>query len=242
MCLVLALILCVSAVKIIGILSENRTPVSGNISVVSYAGSAESHTVETVTATATIEPSNEEVSGNLTLVNSTHPLPEGFSVELTLLSNGKYVASEIYPDLQKMFDDMRAQGVYPVVGEGYRTREEQQQMLDDKIYAYENEGYSYNDAVNMAEKLVALPGTSEHELGLAVDINADETLCGNWDVYQWLAENAYKYGFILRYPDGKADITGIDYEPWHYRWVGAEASAEIYSQRLSLEEYLGAAS
>ena len=81
-------------------------------------------------------------------------------------------------------------------------------------------------------------GRSEHQLGLAVDINGDELHSSNDEVYSWLAENAYKYGFILRYPEGKSDITGIEYEPWHYRYVGKEAAAEIFSRSICLEEYL----
>ena len=75
-------------------------------------------------------------------------------------------------------------------------------------------------------------------LGIALDINADTSVSTNEEVYAWLAENAYKYGFILRYPPGKEDITGIDYEPWHYRYVGIDAALEIYTQQLTLEEYL----
>ncbi len=71
---------------------------------------------------------------------------------------------------------------------------------------------------------MAKPNYSEHQLGLALDINADKSRCDNDTIYQWLSQNAYRYGFILRYPEGKEDITGIDYEPWHYRYVGKEAA------------------
>ncbi len=81
-------------------------------------------------------------------------------------------------------------------------------------------------------------GTSEHELGLAVDVTADKTLCTNDTVYAWLAENAYRYGFILRYPADKESVTGIACEPWHYRYVGTQAAQTIYEQGLCLEEYL----
>ena len=91
----------------------------------------------------------------------------------------------------------------------------------------------------MAGQWVAIPGTSEHELGLAVDINADKEQSSNEEVYNWLAENAWRYGFILRYPQGKEDITGIDYEPWHYRYVGKEVAKEIYEAGITLEEYVG---
>lgn len=180
-------------------------------------------------------PASEE--WNLIVVNRWNELPEDYSVELTELSNGQKVDSRIYPYLQKMFDAARTEDVYPVVREGYRTAEEQQEILDDKIQSYINQGYSQVKAERTAKEWVALPGTSEHQLGIAVDINADKSKCSNEDVYGWLAENAYKYGFVLRYPPGKQKITGTSYEPWHYRYVGEEAAKEIYERGICLEEY-----
>lgn len=174
----------------------------------------------------------------LILVNGENKIPDDYKIELTELSNGEKVDSEIYPDLQEMFDDMRDEGIYPVVGEGYRTREKQQEIMEDKIQAFINEGYSEKKAEEMAKEWVAVPGTSEHELGLAVDINADKEKSDNQEVYDWLYENAYKYGFILRYPIGKTLVTGIDYEPWHYRYVGREYSEKIHKSGLCLEEWL----
>lgn len=174
----------------------------------------------------------------LILVNRTHKISCGYSGELVLLDCGEYVDSRIYPQLQNMFDDMRDDGIYPIVNEGYRTNEEQEQIMKDKINAYLNEGYSEKRAKKLAEALVAPPGTSEHELGIAVDIIADKSKSDNEEVYGWLAENAHKYGFIQRYPQDKTVITGFEYEPWHYRYVGLEAAAEIYERGLCLEEYL----
>lgn len=175
---------------------------------------------------------------NLIVVNAWNELPEDYSVELTELSNGQKVDSRIYPYLQEMFDAAREEGVYPVVREGYRTAEEQQEILEDRIQTYINQGYSRSRAERTAKEWVALPGTSEHQLGIAVDFNADKSMCSNEEVYAWLAENAYKYGFILRYPLGKQEVTGTSYEPWHYRYVGEEAALEIYEQGICLEEYL----
>lgn len=174
---------------------------------------------------------------NLIVVNRWNELPEDYEVELTELSNGQMVDSRIYPYLQEMFDAARTEDVYPVVREGYRTAEEQQEILDDKIQSYINQGYSQAKAERTAKEWVALPGTSEHQLGIAVDINADKSKCSSEDVYGWLAENAYKYGFVLRYPPGKQKITGTSYEPWHYRYVGEEAAKEIYERGICLEEY-----
>lgn len=193
-------------------------------------------------ATATSESPKQTQANSedwkLILVNRTNPVPDNYQVQLTELSNGKKVDSRIYPELQQMFDDARTAGLALFVREGYRTNEEQQQILDERIQEYENQGDSKKDAQKAAEEYVALPGTSEHQLGLSVDINADTQKCSSDAVYQWLDENAYKYGFIKRYPADKTDITGISNEPWHYRYVGKEAAKTMKEQNLCLEEYL----
>lgn len=175
---------------------------------------------------------------NLILVNKNHKIPYNYSPELIELSNGEKVDARIYPDLQKMFDDARAAGLQLFVRDGYRTGDEQKAIMNDKIAAYEAEGYSKKEAKALAKTYVAEPGTSEHELGLSVDINSEASGASQDAVYEWLDENAYKYGFIKRYPADKTDITGIDNEPWHYRYVGYEAAKEMKEQNLCLEEYL----
>ena len=160
----------------------------------------------------------------LIVINRWNEIPEDYRVELTELSNGQKVDSRIYTYLQEMFDAAKKDRIYPVVREGYRTYDEQQKILDDKIKAYINEGYLQSRAERIAKEWVALPGTSEHQLGIAVDINADKSKSSNDEVYTWLAANAHNYGFILRYPQGKQEITGTSYEPWHYRYVGVDAA------------------
>lgn len=175
---------------------------------------------------------------NLILVNHNHSVPDDYEVELTELSNGEKVDSRIYPALQQMFDDARAAGLGLFVREGYRTHQDQEQILEERIQQYLDQGYSRSEAKELAEEYVAVPGTSEHELGIAVDINADTSKSSSDAVYNWLANNAYRYGFIKRYPPDKVDITGIDNEPWHYRYVGVEAAQEMQEQGLCLEEYI----
>lgn len=182
---------------------------------------------------------NTVTDWNLTLVNWEHKIPWNWNIELTELSNGQRVDSRIYPPLQQMFDDMRAQGVYPVVASGYRTAKSQQALMDDKIDSFCAQGYSKSQAKTEAKKWVAEVGYSEHQTGLAVDINADGIHSAGMEVYAWLADNAWKYGFILRYPKDKTELTKTDYEPWHYRYVGTEAAKEIYECGLCLEEYVG---
>ncbi len=181
----------------------------------------------------------EDGGWQLLLVNRENPLPEGYQIELTELSNGEKVDSRIYPALQQMFDDMRADGIYPVVVSGYRTGQQQQEILDDKVESYRQQGYSDADALALAKDWVAIPGTSEHQTGLAVDINADGIHSAGYEVYGWLLDHADAYGFIKRYPEDKTELTGIANEPWHYRYVGKKAAAKITKKGLCLEEYLG---
>ena len=101
------------------------------------------------------------------------------------------------------------------------------------VQEYKKQGYSESEAINLAGQWVAEPGTSEHQLGLAVDING-----ATYDIYLWLQENSYKYGFIFRYPGNKTHITNVAEEVWHYRYVGKEAAAEIHERGICLEEYL----
>lgn len=175
----------------------------------------------------------------LLLVNQDNALPKGYAVETTTLDNGEAVDTRIYPALQKMFDDMRADGIYPVVASGFRTQEKQQQIMDEKVQTFRTQGYSKADAQKEAEKWVALPGYSEHQTGLAVDINADGIHSAGHEVYDWLAKHAYQYGFIKRYPEDKIEITGVSNEPWHYRYVGTTAAKEMVQRNVCLEEYLG---
>lgn len=176
----------------------------------------------------------------LLLVNSSNAIPDGYApTELTELSNGQSVDKRIYPSLQSMFDDARAQGVYPVVSSGYRTAKQQQSELDDKIQEYIDDGKSEDEARTLAAMYVAQVGYSEHEAGLAIDIVAKANKSDDDTVWAWMKEHCAEYGFILRYPEGKEGVTGMSYEPWHFRYVGVEAAQKIMGAGITLEEYLG---
>lgn len=180
----------------------------------------------------------EDNGWNLILVNRDNYIPDDYKVELTELSNGQKVDSRIYPKLQEMFDEARKEGLGLFVAAGYRTWEKQQELLDEKIREYENEGKTKKEAEKLAKEWVAVPGTSEHQLGIAVDINADTGISTRDEVYGWLSKNSYKYGFIQRYPADKKDITGVINEPWHYRYVGKKAAEKMHFQGICLEEYI----
>lgn len=176
----------------------------------------------------------------LLLVNSSNAIPDGYApTELTELSNGQSVDKRIYPSLQSMFDDARAQGVYPVVSSGYRTAKQQQSEMDDKIQEYIDDGKSEEEARALAATYVAQVGYSEHEAGLAIDIVAKANKSDDDTVWAWMKEHCAEYGFILRYPEGKEGVTGMSYEPWHFRYVGVEAAQKIMGAGITLEEYLG---
>ena len=142
-----------------------------------------------------------------------------------------------------MMDDCRAAGLSPIICSSYRTYDKQEELFEQQVQEFINQGYGKLDAQRKAAGAVARPGTSEHEIGLAIDI-VDESnqrlnqYQENTAVQRWLMQNSWRYGFILRYPSDKTDITGIQYEPWHYRFVGKEAARIIYENNWTLEEYL----
>lgn len=180
---------------------------------------------------------------NLILVNPWNEVPEDYEVKLTRLKNGQAVDSRCYPMLQQMMDDCRADGLNPYICASYRTMKKQKALFADKVKRVLLEGCPKDEAEDEAAKTVARPGTSEHQLGLALDIvDADDPQLETWQedtpVQQWLMKNSWKYGFVLRYPPEKSSITGIIYEPWHYRYVGRQAAEEMYTRGLCLEEYL----
>ena len=189
-----------------------------------------------VTAAPTAEPP--------ILVNALHPIPENYNVDLTKLSNGQSVATECYAALTDMLSHCEAAGLHPDVCSGYRSIVYQSQLFERKIGSLTQAGHSRKMAEQLAATEVARPGTSEHHTGLAVDIvdssnyNLDESQ-ESTPAQQWLLEHCWEYGFILRYPKDKSDITGIIYEPWHYRYVGTDISLAMRDSGQCLEEYLG---
>lgn len=180
---------------------------------------------------------------NLILVNSWNKLPNNFGVKLKTLDSGHSIDERAYDDLITMIGDAKSEGLSPIICSSYRTIERQIKLYKNEVESYISKGYLKDEAQFEAGKWVAVPGTSEHNTGLAVDIVSinyqllDEKQ-ENTPEQKWLMKNSYKYGFILRYPRDKKNITGISYEPWHYRYVGKKAALEIYRNGLCLEEYL----
>lgn len=184
-----------------------------------------------------IRTAHTEKGWQLVLVNGDYKVPKDWESEFVTLSCGEKVDKRIYPDLQNMFDTALSDGIDLVVRSGYRSETEQKEILIKKIGSLRKEGYSNNKAAQKALDWVSMPGTSEHQLGIAVDINAENETKSD-EAYKWLSENAHKFGFIVRYPSDKSHITGISYEPWHFRYVGKGHAQKIYESGLCLEEYL----
>lgn len=185
---------------------------------------------------------------NLMLVNLEHPVPENYEVQLHWLQNGKCaVAEEMYDSLKAMLTDGSEDGCEFVVASGYRDAQTQDALLQEDIErAMAEQGLSYQEAYNQEARETMPAGYSEHQTGLAVDlvsVGYQILDAGQEQTMEniWLRENCSRYGFILRYPPGTGEITGINYEPWHFRYVGEKAAREIMRRGITLEEYLGEA-
>ena len=138
--------------------------------------------------------------------------------------------------LEAMFEAAEKDGIYLAGVSGYRSHQTQTQLFN---YYVERDGY------DKAKTYSAIPGTSEHETGLAIDVSGSTGKCAAQDCFAdtveavWIAENSAEYGFIIRYPKGKEDITGYKYEPWHLRYVGKDVAKHIFNENITLEEYYG---
>lgn len=180
----------------------------------------------------------------LMLVSAEHPMPSDYLPELEKIDqNGHAFDKRAANALKKMLSDAKAAGLSPIVCSSYRSVEKQTSLFQDEVAKQKSKGMNEAQAQKTAATVVAYPGTSEHNLGLAADIvSLDYQILDeaqkNTPEAKWLKENCSKYGFIVRYPDGKSDKTGVIFEPWHYRYVGEEAAKEIMQKGLCLEEYL----
>ena len=185
----------------------------------------------------------------IVVVNPWHHVPEDYTVDLVELDTsisveGMYVDASCYDALMAMLKECNRVCPYICVVSAYRTQDYQAKLFENKVQrVMAAEKVDQAQARILAAKEVAIPGTSEHQLGLAVDVV--DTRCWSLEseqadmpAQQWIMENCWRFGFILRYPADKTEVTGIIYEPWHYRYVGKELAAELYESGLTVEEYL----
>ena len=183
------------------------------------------------------------------LVNPWNPVPEGYTVELKELSlhyavDDIWVDVRIYDALIEMMDACNEAAPRCCVTSAYRTQEDQAEIFQNRVNRFLGQGYTQEEAEEQAKTMASVPGYSEHQLGLAVDIVDTRSWSGaspegqEYPALEWLMEHSWEYGFILRYPDDKAEVTGIMFESWHYRYVGKELARELHDSGLTLEEYL----
>ncbi|WP_419038090.1 M15 family metallopeptidase [Enterocloster bolteae] len=179
----------------------------------------------------------------LILTNAEYPVPEDYEVELEAIPGTEQsVDKRIYEPLMAMIGDMKAQGLSPIVCSGYRTLDKQEKLFNRKVLSFVKAGHTKEESYNLARQTISIPGSGEHCLGLAVDFYTRryhklERAFEDTPESKWLVEHAQDYGFVMRYGENKTDITGIQYEPWHYRYVGVEAAKYMKDNELSLEEF-----
>ena len=211
--------------------------------ILAYTQGRESQTQERTQLTEDYEFSRDD--WRLVLINKQHSVPDDYVVNLGKINTLKgimYCDERIIDDLLDMLQDAKEDGITLGICSPYRTEEYQKMLFEKKINAYMKKGLTYMEAYQLAGLAINVPGASEHQIGLALDIvtpsyqSLDDGFAKT-DAGLWLAENSYKYGFILRYPLGKEDITGVEYEPWHFRYVGVEAATVITQQGITLEEF-----
>lgn len=176
---------------------------------------------------------------NLKLVNYENSLPSDFVPPLSLIDNTRKFDTRAIRELKGMISDMKRDGISDIwVQSSYRSIEQQQKIYDEKINQYIRNGKTNKEAEELTLKVINKPGTSEHNLGLAVDFNYVNLEFENTKAFKWLKENAESYGFILRYKKEKEEITKVNYEPWHWRYVGEKHAKRMNELDLCLEEYI----
>lgn len=183
---------------------------------------------------------------NLIIVNQQHPIQKELKFERFLIGK-ETINTSIINSLSRLFSEAEKNGFHFTLVSGYRSIAYQKNLFDQSVQRHRDAGYSLEQAQNMTLSYSQMPGSSEHHTGLAVDIIDTAFLNDRQDLYddvdqlisqQWLINHAVDYGFILRYPKTKVNWTGINYEPWHFRFVGQENAIYMTKNGLSLEEYI----
>lgn len=185
---------------------------------------------------------DEDELWKLAIASIYYPLESEYEVETSIVE-GYFFDARAAGALQDMLDAARADGVSLYITSAWRSQAYQAELYENRVYRFQLEGYSREEAEIIGATVVARPGTSEHELGLSTDLLTGEYQVldsgfAETEAYAWLQEHCTEFGFIERYPQGKGELTGIIWEPWHYRYVGQEVAQYISENGLCLEEYL----
>lgn len=185
------------------------------------------------------EIKKEITEWNLRLANYENILPEDFEVELANIDDTRQFDKRAIQYINKMINDMRKDGISNIwVQSAYRSIARQKELYNNSVQKYLKQGKTQEEAEKLTEEYINKPGASDHNLGLAVDFNNVDNNFEDLKAFKWLKENAENYGFILRYPKDKEDITKIEYESWHWRYVGEEHAKKMNELNLCLEEYI----
>ena len=185
------------------------------------------------------KPKKEITEWNLRLANSENILPEDFEVEVVEFADDRQFDARAIKYLKQMINAMGQDGISNVwVQSAYRSVERQKELYDNSVQKYLKQGKTQEEAEKLTDEYINKPGASDHNLGLAVDFNYVDNKFDDLEAFKWLKENAEDYGFILRYPKDKEDITKISYESWHWRYVGEEHAKKMNELNMCLEEYI----
>ena len=182
---------------------------------------------------------NEIADWRLTLANYENILPDDFQVEVEEIADDRLFDARAIDDLKKMINAMGRDGIANIwVQSAYRSVERQKELYDNSVQKYLKQGKTQEEAERLTDEYINKPGASDHNLGLAVDFNNVDNKFEDLDGFKWLQKNAENYGFILRYPKDKEEITKIAYESWHWRYVGEEHAKKMNKLNMCLEEYI----
>lgn len=197
----------------------------------------------TMSTTAFAQTPKDTDSGLLMLVNAEYRIPDGFDPDKVMFEDTYYLMrEEAAENIEIMLDDMENElGEAPMVVSTYRTYQKQVDLFNTDYNGKLAQGLLPEEAMKQTRRYVALPGASEHHTALAIDLSNDGTLEEDFidtEAGKWIKKNCYKYGFVVRYPKAKEEITGIGYEPWHIRYVGRPHSDIMYENNWCLEEYI----
>lgn len=227
------------------ILAENQdvnaqdTETAKDTEADSYSKLSDQEIVDNILATTEFDKDDWK----LVLINKQHPVPENYKFTLGTIKGSMMCDERIIADLLSMLQGAKDDGINLVICSPYRDMQRQETLFNRKVDIYMTRGKSYMEAYSLASQAVTVPGASEHQIGLALDIICDNYSSlnagfGDTESGKWLAKHCCEYGFILRYPEGKEYITSIEYEPWHFRYVGVDAATVIMKEGITLEEFI----
>ncbi len=259
LCAVIVLALVTLVVYIVSVVGGDNDSSSSQQSEQSSSIVSSENSESIISSSSVISSSSESTSSeentphgldasysNLTLVNGWNPLPEDYDYESNLTTiPQKYIKGslteidkDIWPYLKAMLDDARGEGIDIGVWSPYRSYATQKMLFERQVKKQIENGVPKSEAEDKAATVVARPGTSEHNTGLALDINCANSSFEDTKAYKWLTKNAEDYGFIMRYSEDKQEKTGVIHESWHWRFVGIKAAKEINELQMCLEEYV----